>query len=283
VVNVSSLSSTPRPIVEIERVHKDYETRGDSLRALEDVSLEIREGEFLSIVGASGCGKSTLLLLIAGLVPLTSGTVRIMGKPVRAPYTDLGIVFQDPVLLDWRTALGNLMLQAQLRKLDLIKSNERAMGLLELVGLRGFEDRYPHELSGGMRQRVAICRALMHDPPLLLMDEPFGALDALTRDQLNVDVEAIWRRSNKTVVFVTHSITEAVFLSDRIAVFTPRPGRIHDIVEIDLPRPRHLSVRETAEFGRYSRRIRHMFAAMGVLREDAEAPERVLKLLEERR
>jgi NitT/TauT family transport system ATP-binding protein len=254
--------------VAIEGVSKVYETRGEPITALEDCDLELRDGEFISLVGPSGCGKSTLLLIVAGLIPASTGTVTIDGLRVDKPYTDLGIVFQEPVLLDWRKVLGNVMLQVEMRKLDKKTFRPRAEELLELVGLDGFEDRYPYELSGGMRQRVAICRALLHDPKLLLMDEPFGALDALTRDQLNLDLQSIWLRSRKTVVFVTHSIAEAVFLSDRVAVFSQRPGRIVEVLDIDLPRPRKLSVRETPEFGRYAGEIRRVFASLGILRED---------------
>ncbi|MBM4421611.1 MAG: ABC transporter ATP-binding protein, partial [Chloroflexi bacterium] len=176
-------------------------------------------------------------------------------------------------LLDWRKTLANVMLQVEMRKLDKSLYQARAQELLDMVGLTGFEDRYPYELSGGMRQRVSICRALLHDPPLLLMDEPFGALDALTRDQLNLDLQRIWLQSRKTVVFVTHSITEAVFLADRVVVMSPRPGKIEEILEIDLPRPRHLSIRETPEFGKYTSEIRRLFGSLGILRdEDGDAP-----------
>src|SRR5262245_54396279 len=194
----------------------------------------MRPGEFVSVVGPSGCGKSTLLLMVAGLIRITSGTITIGDIQVTKPYTDLGIVFQEPVLLDWRKVLGNVLIQAEIRKgMDKKRLRARAQELLDLVGLNGFEDRYPFELSGGMRQRVSICRALLHDPPLLLMDEPFGALDALTRDQLNLDLQSIWLGSEKTVMFVTHSISEAVFLSDRVAVFSPRPGRVVEMLDID--------------------------------------------------
>jgi NitT/TauT family transport system ATP-binding protein len=235
----------------------------------------MRPGEFVSVVGPSGCGKSTLLLMVAGLIPSSGGTITIGNSTVTKPYTDLGIVFQEPVLLDWRKVLGNVLLQVELRRgLDKKKYRARAFELLDLVGLSGFENRYPFELSGGMRQRVSICRALLHDPPLLLMDEPFGALDALTRDQLNLDLQQIWMGSGKTVMFVTHSISEAVFLSDRVAVFSARPGRVVEVLDIDLPRPRHLSIRETPEFGQYAGEIRRVFASLGVLREDlVEAPQ----------
>jgi NitT/TauT family transport system ATP-binding protein len=254
--------------VTVESVSKIYETRGEPVFALDDVSLEIRPGELVSLLGPSGCGKSTLLLMMAGLVPITAGRITIGDTVVEEAYTDLGIVFQEAVLLDWRKTMANVMLQAEMRKLDRATYRRRAQELIEMVGLSGFEDRYPYELSGGMRQRVSICRALLHDPPLLLMDEPFGALDALTRDQLNLDLQRIWLQSRKTVVFVTHSITEAVFLADRVVVMSPRPGKIEEILEIDLPRPRHLSIRETPAFGRYTSEIRRLFGSLGILRDD---------------
>jgi NitT/TauT family transport system ATP-binding protein len=260
----------------IENVSKIYETRGEPIVALQNCSLELRPGEFVSVVGPSGCGKSTLMLMLAGLIPITSGRITIGGREVTGPYTDLGIVFQDPVLLDWRKVMGNILLQVELRRgLSKKQYRERALELLELVGLQGFEDRYPFELSGGMRQRVSICRALLHDPPLLLMDEPFGALDALTRDQLNLDLQSIWLQSRKTVMFVTHSIAEAVFLGDRVAVFSGRPGQVVEVLDIDLPRPRPLSIRETPEFGRYAQEIRRVFSSLGVLREDLGTAEPV--------
>jgi NitT/TauT family transport system ATP-binding protein len=255
--------------VSIRGVSKVYETRGDPILALQDCSLEMGAGEFVSVVGPSGCGKSTLMLMVAGLISSSSGSIEIGSSGVRGPYTDLGIVFQEPVLLDWRKVLGNVLLQVELRKgYDKRKYRARALELLDLVGLKGFEDRYPFELSGGMRQRVSICRALLHDPPLLLMDEPFGALDALSRDQLNLDLQSLWLKSKKTVMFVTHSISEAVFLGDRVVVFSGRPGRVVEVLDIDLPRPRHLSVRETPEFGRYAGEIRRVFSSLGVLREE---------------
>lgn len=265
-------SPTAREVsVALSAVSKQYETKDGSLQALVDVTLDCQPGEFVSVLGPSGCGKSTLLLITAGLIAPTSGTVTIGDTTVSGPYTDLGIVFQDPVLLDWRRVLGNLLLQAEMRGLDRHAYEERARELLALVGLQEFEKRYPFELSGGMRQRVAICRALLHDPPLLLMDEPFGALDALTRDQLNLDLQQIWLTSKKTVLFVTHSITEAVFLSDRVVVMSPRPGQVEEVLTIDLDRPRHLAVRETAEFGQYTQEIRRIFTTSGVLREESVA------------
>jgi NitT/TauT family transport system ATP-binding protein len=251
-----------------ENLSKVYATRdGEEVRALTDISLTQRRGEFLSHVGPSGCGKSTLLMIAAGLVPPSSGAVRVRGQKVDRPRTDIGIAFQSSVLLEWRTALGNVMLQAEAHRLNKKEAEQRARELLDSVGLGGFEEMYPHELSGGMRQRVSICRALVHNPEHLLMDEPFGALDALTRDQLVLDLQALVSERRMSVLFITHSISEAVFLSDRVVVMTPRPGRIDRIIDIKLPRPRTLAMRETPEFAEYSRQILDLFLARGVLRE----------------
>lgn len=255
------------PLIQIQGVTKSYTTADDDIHALDQIDLDVFESEFLSILGPSGCGKSTLLMLISGLIPPSSGAIIINGQRVTKPYTDLGIVFQRDVLLDWRSVLDNVLLQIEIRQLKRASYEPRAVELLRGVGLGEFFRRYPRELSGGMRQRVSICRALVHDPPLLLMDEPFGALDALTRDQMNLDLLRIWDQRRKTVFFVTHSISEAVFLSDRVLVMTARPGRIAEIIPIDLPRPRHLAVRDTPEFISYNRRIREIFQAQGVLAE----------------
>jgi NitT/TauT family transport system ATP-binding protein len=237
------------------------------VRALDGVSFGLRAGEFVSIVGPSGCGKSTLVMLVAGLLAPTAGRVAIGGRTVDRPQTDLGIVFQSPVLLAWRRALDNVLLQLEMRDLPTAPARQRALDLLGSVGLAGFEQRFPHELSGGMRQRVSICRALIHDPPLLLMDEPFGALDALTRDQLALDLQRIWSGGRKTVLFITHSITEAVLLSDRVIVMTPRPGTIDTVLDVDLPRPRRLAIREDPRFAKLTRAIHERFLARGVLRD----------------
>ena len=257
------------PFLSIEGVSKVYSTRQGEIFAVDDVSLDLPEHGFISILGPSGCGKSTLLLMSAGLVSRTAGAITISDTVVDRPYTDLGIVFQDSNLLDWRRVIDNLLIQAEIRGLERDIIRERGMELLDMVGLEGYEHRYPHELSGGMRQRVSICRALVHDPPLLLMDEPFGALDALTRDQLNLDLQDIWLDSRKTILFVTHSITEAVFLSDTVIVMTPQPGRVGQVFEIDLPRPREFAIRETPEFGSYTKQIRGLFEQWGVLRNRA--------------
>ena len=254
-----------RPYVELAGVAKTYRRHGRETHALEAVDLAIREGEFLAIVGPSGCGKSTLLRIVAGLHRATSGETRVAGKLVDGPQTALGIVFQQPVLLDWRTALDNVLVQVELRDLDPVAYRDRAMRLLQQVGLSEFADRYPHELSGGMRQRVAIARALIHDAPLLLMDEPFGALDALTREQMRLELEALWLSTRKTVLFITHSIDEAVLLADRVVVMSPRPGRIERIFEPSLPRPRGLDARRSRSFADTAEAITQIFLARGVL------------------
>jgi len=251
----------------VDNLSKVYATRDGPVRALDQISLKARRGEFLTILGPSGCGKSTLLMIASGLIPASSGVVFVEGQVVDKPRTDIGIVFQSAVLLEWRTALGNVMLQAEAKKLDHAVAERQARELLASVGLAGFEDKYPHELSGGMRQRVSICRALIHNPPQLMMDEPFGALDALTRDQLVLDLQKLWNETRMTVLFITHSVAEAVFLSDRVVVMTPRPGKIDRVIDIDLPRPRTLAMRETQRFADYNREILDLFLARGVLRE----------------
>jgi len=254
------------PFIDIYQVGKSFAMRdGSSVLAVDKVQLEVGSHEFVSLLGPSGCGKSTLLSIIAGLLQATQGVVRIRGVPVSAPHTDIGIVFQNDLLLDWRTVLQNVLLQYEMRGRDPGPHVETAHRLLASVGLAGFESKYPWELSGGMRQRVSICRALIHDPPLLLMDEPFGALDALTREQMQLDLQRIWQNTRKTVVFVTHSISEAVFLSDRVVVMTPRPARIQQVLPIDLPRPRGLEVRDTERFSANVRAINLLFQEMGVL------------------
>jgi NitT/TauT family transport system ATP-binding protein len=255
-------------MIEVDRVSKVYPKGREFLQALASISLSIREHEFVSILGPSGCGKSTLLQMVSGLVPTSQGTIHIDGQRVSGPYKNLGIVFQRDALLSWRTALGNVLLQCEMRNLSTAEYRPRAVSLLKRVGLGGFEHSFPDELSGGMRQRVALCRALIHGAPLLLMDEPFGALDALTRDQLGLDLLRIWEQDRKTVMFVTHSVPESVLLSDRIVVMSPRPGRVESELVIDLPRPRTLSMTEAREFNAYTRRIHDIFRATGVLAEE---------------
>ena len=255
------------PIVAVRNVSKRYRSRKGEVHAVNDVSLTIGTGEFVSIVGPSGCGKSTLLNMIAGLLSTTDGSIAVLGRPVRGPVHDLGIVFQQHLLLPWRTILNNVLLQIEVRRLARARYIPRAEELLARVGLRDFSDRFPDELSGGMNQRAAIVRALIYDPGLLLMDEPFGALDAITRDQMALDFHRLSHEEGKTVLFITHSISEAVFLSNRVVVMSPRPGRIEEVVSIDLGRERHFELRDEPEFVRYTRHIRRLFERMGVFTE----------------
>jgi NitT/TauT family transport system ATP-binding protein len=240
-----------------------YGRGGSRIVALREVSFRIADGEFVVVVGPSGCGKSTLLKIVAGLLPPTRGAVELRGQPIAGPRRDIGVVFQTPVLFPWRTVIGNVMLPADVQRLDPGVMKPRALELLELVGLGGFERRYPRELSGGMQQRVGIVRALLHDPAILLMDEPFGALDAMTRETMNVELQRIWMQRRTTVLFITHSTAEAVFLADRVIVLTPRPGTIGDEFAVDLPRPRALEVMNTERFGQYVRRVRTALSAAG--------------------
>lgn len=232
-----------------------------ALEAIKSVSFHIDDGEFVSILGPSGCGKSTLLMMIAGLMEPTAGEIGLSGTPVSGPHRDVGIVFQTPVLLPWRTVKDNVLFPIEMLRLPRKQYHPRALQLLEMTGLQDFADALPRQLSGGMKQRTAICRALIHDPRTLLMDEPFSALDAITRDDMAVELLRIWQANRKTVVFVTHSIREAVFLSDRVLVMGRRPATIIDEVPIDLPRPRHIAVTEEEQFNRYVRRLRKAIEA----------------------
>jgi NitT/TauT family transport system ATP-binding protein len=254
------------PYVRVTGGTKIYRSERGDVRALEDIDLEIRAGEFLSIVGPSGCGKSTLMRCVAGLAPLSAGEIWLKGSRVNGPAQDLGIVFQRDLLIDWRNVLDNVLLAVEFRGRRTPEAEARAMALLKKVGLEGFADRYPWELSGGMRQRAAICRALVTDPPVLLMDEPFGALDALTRDDLNAELQNVWLESKKTVLFITHGIGEAAFLSDRVAVMSSKPGRILEIIPVDLPRPRPLSIRDSMEFVKLTGQIRQVLAKSGAIK-----------------
>ena len=244
-------------MIELASTAKTYRSRqGDPIPALEAVSLEVKEKEFVSIVGPSGCGKSTLLKLVAGLVAPSGGHVRIGGREVLAPFPDVGIVFQSAVLLPWRTVLDNVMFSVEMLGRAPEGYRDRARGLLALAGLEGFERKYPWELSGGMQQRVAICRALIHDPSILLMDEPFGALDAMTREEMSFELLRIWEERRKTILFVTHSISEAIMLSDRVVVMSARPGRVLRVLEIGLPRPRAVEMEFDERFKEHSAEIR---------------------------
>ena len=227
-------------LLEIQLLTKTYfPDRKQPLTALKDLNFCVANGEFLSLVGPSGCGKSTFINLTCGVLQPTSGQILLHGEPITEPIKDVGIAFQAPILLEWRTVLQNVLLPIEILERKVRPHHrEHATKLLKLVGLAGFEDAYPRELSGGMQQRVSICRALVHDPSFLLMDEPFGALDAMTRDKMNKELLRIWGKAKKTLIFITHNISEAVFLSDRVVVLTARPGTVRDIVTIDFPRPR---------------------------------------------
>ncbi|MBL8834207.1 MAG: ABC transporter ATP-binding protein [Rhodospirillales bacterium] len=261
------MSVAPGDAIVFDGLRKTYEALEGSIEALGPLSFGIRKGEFVSVLGPSGCGKSTLMLVAAGLDDATSGGVIIDGRPITRAFTDLGIVFQDHALLEWRTIIGNVMLHSDLRKIPAKELQPRAMDLIRKVGLEGFENRYPFELSGGMRQRAAICRALVHSPPFLFFDEPFGALDALTREQMRVDLEKLWLDRRQTVLFITHGIAEAVALSDRVVVMTSRPGRVERIIDIDLPRPRGSAVLASPEFVGYCAVIKDIFSASGILKD----------------
>jgi NitT/TauT family transport system ATP-binding protein len=250
------------PAIAVRDLEKIFEARsGDRVTALDRISLEVRREEFASVVGPSGCGKSTLLKIVAGLIAPTRGAVAVNGTAVRGPLEDIGIAFQSPVLLPWKTILHNVLFPIKILRRDVGAHREAAIGLLKLAGLADVAHRYPNELSGGMQQRAALCRALVHDPALLLMDEPFGALDAMTRDDMNVELLRIWSERRKTVLFITHSISEAVFLSDTVVVMTPRPGRIDSVIPIDLPRPREIGIRDSKHFGELQHRVRERIYA----------------------
>ena len=245
-----------QPFIRLRNVRKVYRSAGREFLAVSDVTMDIDEGEMVSLVGPSGCGKTTVLKILAGLLAADGGEVTIgaQGAPFD-PGRDVGMVFQQALLLKWRTIIDNVLLPAEINGLPMKAARERARHLIDMVGLGGFEDKYPRQLSGGMQQRAAIARALVHDPKLVLMDEPFGALDALTREQMNLELQAIWRQSGKTIVFVTHSIQEAVFLGTRCAVLTAGPARMAQYFPIDLPLPRRIDIKTDAEFGAYARRI----------------------------
>jgi NitT/TauT family transport system ATP-binding protein len=248
--------------IDVQHLGKTYRTRENStVEALDDVCLSVEKGEFLCVVGPSGCGKTTLLKILAGLLDATSGEIRLDGQPLDRARQTVGIVFQNPVLLPWLTILENVLVPARVLKLDLSPARSRAHELLDLVGLRGFAGKYPRELSTGMQQRAAIARALVHEPPLLLMDEPFAALDAMTREQMNLELLRIWEAERKTIFFITHSIPEAIFLGDHTVVMSPRPGRIVEILEPPLPRPRTLDVMGDPVFGAYTKRARQLLNA----------------------
>jgi NitT/TauT family transport system ATP-binding protein len=242
--------------IHLDKVRKTYNTRGQEFLAVSDVTLDIQEGELVALVGPSGCGKSTLLKILAGLHGFDSGKVDIgtAANPF-TPGRDIGMVFQQPLLLKWRRIIDNVVLPAEILGLPRKETYERARELLLMVGLGGFEQKYPYELSGGMQQRAAIARALVHNPKLVLMDEPFGALDALTREKMNLELLRIWAESKKTIIFVTHGIQEAVFVGSKVVVLSARPARMVDHFDVDLPYPRHLDMKTHEAFGEYTRRI----------------------------
>ena len=263
---IGAASASKPPLISISRLSKQYTVRrGEPVLAVDDISIDVADGEFVALVGPSGCGKSTLLQILAGILPATRGQVLFKGQPFTRPRRDVGVVFQDPVLLPWRTVLENVMLPAIVHRLDLDRSRKEAEDLLKLVKLDGWDGRYPFELSGGMRQRASIARALMNNPSMILMDEPFGALDAMTREQMNLELLRIWSSAKKTVLLITHSIQEAVFLADRVVVLTARPGRVIDLVDIDLPRPRSIDMLAWPAFGAAGDRIRMHLMATGDL------------------
>ncbi|MGF9760129.1 ABC transporter ATP-binding protein [Microvirga sp. 0TCS3.31] len=261
--NSTTVSGVP---ITIRNVSKSFgEDLDKPFRALKEVSASIGAGEFVSVVGASGCGKSTLMLMVAGLLNRTTGDIIVGDKPVSKPITDVGIAFQDHLLLDFRTAFENVMLHADIRGLPRKALEQRARELFAQLQLEHAMDKYPRQLSGGMRQRVSLIRTLVHDPAVILMDEPFGALDALTRLQVRMDLEALWMRRKPTVLFITHSVEEAVGLSDRILVMSPSPGEVVDDIRVDLPRPRPIVLGDAPEFAAYVDRIHRHFERMGVL------------------
>jgi NitT/TauT family transport system ATP-binding protein len=254
-----------QPLIRLAGAAKTYVTADGPVESLRPLTFDIRAGEFLSIVGPSGCGKSTLLKLVAGLLPASAGEIVLDGARVDGPPENVGIVFQSPVLLAWRSVLDNVMLQIEMRGLDQRSFLDQAKALLRMVGLEGFERKYPWQLSGGMQQRAAICRALIHDPAVLLMDEPFGALDAMTREKMNLELQRIWSETRKTVLFITHSIPESIFLSDRVLVMTERPGRIAAVYDVPLARPRRLAIMGSTEFSELALTIRGHFYSQGSL------------------
>ncbi|MET7282580.1 ABC transporter ATP-binding protein [Kribbella sp. NPDC005582] len=250
-------------MIRLDGVGQVFDGREGSITALEKIDLHVRAGEFVTLIGRSGCGKSTMLRLIAGLLSPTSGTVEVAGQPVTGPRQDVSFMFQRPALLPWRSVLSNVLLPVELDRSarDKAAYQDRAHELLELVGLQGFERRLPHELSGGMQQRVSLCRSLIRDPQVMLMDEPFSALDALTRTELSEELQRIKMELSTTIVFVTHSIEEAIVLADRAVVLSPRPGRLREVVDIEIPRPRSLGQHgHLEEVARISARLHALLA-----------------------
>ncbi|AQA02987.1 ABC transporter ATP-binding protein [Mycobacterium sp. MS1601] len=248
--------------ITITNLDVTFKSKRGTTNALCDIDLKVAEGEFVSIAGPSGCGKSTLLKVVAGLTDPTRGEVRLRGKQVRGPQREIGYVFQRAALLEWRSVRKNILLQAEMRGMGRQAAQSRCDQLIEMTGLSGFENALPHELSGGMQQRVSLCRALLHEPEVLLMDEPFGALDALTREKMNIELHRIWRETGTTVVLVTHSVAEAVYLANRVVVMSPRPGRIVETLEVDLPADRdYAATMERPEFTKVANRVRDLLGS----------------------
>ena len=258
-VVTSEGAATRQPVIEIKGVNKTYRTRDGDVPTLKDIDITVDDGELLVIVGPSGCGKSTLLRMVAGLLPPTSGEIRVEGKTITKPFGEVGIVFQSALLLPWRSVIGNIMMPVEVKGLPRAPYLERARDLLRMVSLEGFEKKFPWQLSGGMQQRASICRALIHDPRIVLMDEPFGALDALTRERMNLELQRIHRETGKTILLITHSIPEAVFLADRVLVMSARPGQIDAVYKVDLPRPRSLDVMADPRFVELTQAVRRHF------------------------
>jgi len=255
--SIGRFALSEKTLLSIKNLKKVFPLQGEELVALGSVSFDVYPGEFVTIVGPSGCGKTTLLKIIAGLLPKSEGEIHV-DEAMFDPTREVGFVFQKALLLNWRRVLDNVLLPIEILKLDKKKYRSKAMEMLELVGLKGFENAYPNELSGGMQQRVSLALALIHDPKLILMDEPFGALDAITREKMNLELQRIWSESKKTIIFITHEINEAVFLSDRVVVMSARPSRMVGAVDIDFPRPRKLEVRTTPQFGEYAVKLYKM-------------------------
>jgi NitT/TauT family transport system ATP-binding protein len=256
---VRTESDAEPPVLSVRAIDKRFTTKsGGEIHALNKISIDLGDGEFVSVLGPSGCGKTTLLKILAGIVPPSGGTLLYRGTAITGPQAGMGVVFQSSVLLPWWTVLDNVLLPIRVLNLDLTSGRRNARELLRLVGLEGFENSYPGELSGGMQQRAAIVRGLIHDPGILLMDEPFGALDAMTRERMNVELQRIWLSTRKTVFFITHSVAEAVFLSDRVLVMSARPGSLVENVRVSFPRPRNADLMSTAEFGDLTRHLRHV-------------------------
>lgn len=264
-VDGDNVPTGPKHVFKASGLSVTYASSKGPVPALERLDAVLSEGEFLSVLGPSGCGKSTLLKVVSGLLKPSSGAAELAGRPIDGPRPDVGIVFQQPTLLPWQTVLQNVLLPIRTLKRDQAVGRARARELLELVGLSNFADHYPHELSGGMQQRVGIARGLVHDPSLLLMDEPFAALDAMTREYMMIELQRIWMATHKSVIFITHSIPEAVFLSDRILVLSPRPAHVLLDIDIDLPRPRTPDTMAGANFGAICNRIRQLFTDIAKL------------------